>query len=251
MKRLLKAELYKIWKNGNIFLVLIVVLLYDLFYFGILYVESYYEGKVTTGAEVIIQKGFDEFLLIAIAVAIANIVGIDFQTMKIKNIVAKGYSRQHIYLSKVVICMFVSVLTMVFSRVLLVGLTVLKWGFDKTQIFTWTGVLLFILTYILLSVAYGAVFVMLAFEAKSISRSIICNVLFLFLCPLTLRLIGIILGIGPFLSDYYLAQCMEKMTTYTPLENDFWRCILVFIIYTSVSIYIGIHRFKKMDIYNL
>ena len=65
------------------------------------------------------------------------------------------------------------------------------------------------------------------------------------------RIVGMILGIGPFLSDYDLAQCMEKMATYTPVTKDFWRCILSFNIYTLISIYIGIHRFKEKDIYNL
>ncbi len=251
MKRLLKAEIYKILRNKIFLNILLVVLLYDMLLFGILYVEDYYRGKITTGAEVIIQKGFDEFLLIAIAVFIANIIGIDFQTMRIKNIIAKGYSRQYIYLSKVIVCVLVSVLTTVLSRVVLVCLAVLKWGFDEKQIFTWTGLLLFALTYILLSVAYGTVFVMLTFEAKSISRSIIFNVLFLIFCPFLLRIIGIIIGIGPFLSDYDLAQSMEKMATYTPLADDFWRCILSFHIYTLISTYIGIHRFKEKDIYNL
>lgn len=189
MKRLLRGELYKVWKNKNIFYILLVVLVYDLMIFGILYVEDYYRGKMATGAEVIIQKGFDEFLLIAIAVFIANIIGIDFQTMRIKNIVAKGYSRQHIYLAKVIVCVLVSILTTVLSRVLLVCLAVLKWGFDEKQIFTWNGLLLFTLTYIILSAAYGAVFVMLTFEAKSISRSIIFNVLFLIFCPFLLRIV--------------------------------------------------------------
>jgi len=251
MKKLLTSELYKIWKNKIIFIMFTVILSYDLLYFGILYVEYYYGGKITTGAEAIVQKGFDEFLLIAIAVVIANIVGIDFQTMAIKNVVAKGYSRQQIYFAKIIICMLVSVSTMVISRVIVVGLTVLVWGFDDTQIFTCTGVLLFSFTYTILSASYGAVFVMLTFEAKSISRSIVYNVLFLILCPLMLRIICIIIGHDSILSDYYLVQCMEKMATYSPLAKDTWRCVFVFFIYTALSIYIGVFRFMRKDIKNL
>lgn len=149
-------------------------------FFGLLYTDYFFDGNLdVTGAGVIIQQGFDDFLLIVLAIMTANIVSIDFQSMRVRNILAKGYSKMCVYLSKLIVCSLTMVLTFLLSRILLVFSATSMWGFDENKIFNFEGLGIFILMFILLTIAYASVFIFLAFSAKTTGKAVMCNILFL------------------------------------------------------------------------
>lgn len=249
MRELLKAEFYKMLKNKYIFILLISVLLYDVMFFGLLYTDYFFDGNLdVTGAGVIIQQGFDDFLLIVLAIMTANIVSIDFQSMRVRNILAKGYSKMCVYLSKLIVCSLTMVLTFLLSRILLVFSATSMWGFDENKIFNFEGLGIFILMFILLTIAYASVFTFLAFSAKTTGKAVMCNILFLLFFPFILMLISAIFRMEIDISKFYMAPCLEKLATYTPLTRDIFVGFLVFGTYTILPTFFGMYLFNRNDV---
>lgn len=246
MIALIRSELYKVWKKKYILILLIIILLYDVLMYALNYTDSIFVGNLdTTGAGVLIQQGFDDFLLLVIGVLSANVVSVDFQNKRIRNILAKGYSKEKIYLSKLFSCIILSIATFLLSRFILVCTTTLLWGFDPNNVFHLSGLLFFLFLYILLTVAYASVFAALAFWGQSTGKAIMNNLLFLFIFPMLLLALSLLIKVD--LTGFYMASSMEKLLTYNPMKIDIIRAIIVFAFYTIISSVCGYFVFKKRE----
>ncbi len=120
----------------------------------------------------------------------ANIVSVDFQTMRIRIILAKGYSKKEIYIAKLVVCSIFAICIFLFSKFILFWAATIFWGFDSNGIFNILGLLIYIICYILLIIAFSSVFVALAFLGRSTGRAVMNNILFLFVFPMMLTLLS-------------------------------------------------------------
>ena len=139
-------------------------------------------------------------------------------------------------------------MTFFISRSILVCLSTIKWGFDGQRIFSLYGFIVFIGMTFLLTIAWSSVFTALPFLLKRPGRAVMGNILFLIFFPLILLAISALLGMRIDLSKFYMAQCMENLTTYTPVLNDILRGVFVSVFYTLIFNAAGFYIFNRKDI---
>lgn len=105
MRRLLRANLRRLWKSAWFWICMVVIAAYALFAVGCecFNLESYGKGLGTGAADSIV---FDtlEMISFVMAVFVSMFVGTEYSNKTIRNKIIVGHSKMSVYLSNVVIC---------------------------------------------------------------------------------------------------------------------------------------------------
>lgn len=186
-----------------------------------------------------------------LAVLVSLFVGSEFNQGTIKNIASRNYSRSSIYLSKLAVAIWVSILyTLLF--VLTASLTAFfLWGFGNVSSDFWIEILQKGTLELLLGAAYASLFVMFSILIRQNGGSLAINICFLEFTSLLFSLAEMaankLLGHSVSLSQYLPDMNMNTLAQ-NPDHGDMLRALAVGICFLVIPACIGIWNFNKRDI---
>ena len=261
MINLLKADLYKLFKNKSFYICLILSILFSYMttmmnfaYNSFSNAQSMYSllQMPELNGIYMLKTSFGVGMLFY-SIFIAIFIASEFSWQTIKNIVSRGFSREKIYISKLISCSLTSII-ITFSYVLVAILyATIKSGFGKLPSHFVLSLIKMILLECLVVISITSLFVMIVFLIKGIAGSVATNLLINFFSG-DLIVIAITLLLEKILKKdidvgkYWLFSYNNIFGSFS-LNNDvIFRgiivCVLSFIVFTAI----GIISFKKRDI---
>lgn len=184
----------------------------------------------------ILANNGDIFLCISIFIAI--FINIEFSSGAIKTLSSKGYSRNNLYISKLIACFISTLIIALIAIITRGGVTYILYGFGESSNLLISKALVDISKQLSIYLAITSLFVMIAYIFKKNMISIISTLLLLSLLP----------------QVFYLLRDKLPYTEYI-ITNAFTRIddllispYLLSIIYIIGTTLIGCLIFKKQDI---
>lgn len=244
--RLLKVDFYKMLKSNTFLIVGATLVTFT----GLLAWIFAWLASREKGAPINILDGmlisFNSLTgLVCLSIVAANFICSEFSNGTIKNVVSKGYARELIYLSKLVmsfvaaviymICMLVTYL--IVSVIFLRGSDVKLFGLSPHFISCFFILLLYVVAVIAISMLFAILF----------KKSWTSVLLFIFV-PTILELVQMVTKFK--IMEYLLTSNMSLLnqTISGVPNNNLLRVILVPIVYSLVTFFAGFYIFKKRDI---
>jgi ABC-2 type transport system permease protein len=252
MINIVRSEFYKL-KISRPFYICLFVCAALVAFFGL----SIQRGEVRAGgidvdnisAVSLIEQTLNlPFLPFLFAVFVSLFVCNEFHNGTMKNYVAKGVNRVHIYLSKLVTC-GAAILTMYVVFTALLGIMgTMLWGFDPQRVAVFSNMTVMILGEGLLMLAYSAVFVLVSMWIRNAAMSIAANICIVSFLPIILRASSFIFGGGIMLENYWISTHIAALASLSPESDAVLQGIIVGLCYLAGGTIAGSVLFKKVDI---
>ena len=188
------------------------------------------------------------FLPTLFALFVSLFVAGEFQHGTMKNYVSKGFSRNKIYFSKIIVS-GAAVLIMLLIHILfslLVGTII--WGFDPYGVTTASNLIAMILNQCLLWFAFSSLFTLVSFWLRSTGIAIAVNAGSVFLFSSILMALNYIIGDIITLSDFWILDNITALASLSPEKEVLQRGIIIGLCYLVASSVTGCILFKKQDI---
>lgn len=187
-------------------------------------------------------------LILFVAILASLFVTSEYSYGTIKNLVAKGFSRISIYMSKL-ITVWIAILIMQLVLVVITFITsaiIFGTGAITSEIII--QVLGMILIQLLLHMAIGSICTMVAMNLKHSAGTMALNIIMITMTSSIIGLIDILLPEGMKISDYLITTNISKMAVLDAENIAVIKSIGVAVIYTIASTAIGTVIFRKLDI---
>lgn len=188
----------------------------------------------------ILASGFIGFILV---IFVSNLITREFSFGTIRNSVAKGFSRNKIYLAKFVTVILAS-LVIVLATILAGGLVAgLVYGFEieGSTFFSMIGI------EVLLYMALVSIFTMVGMTLRKKFSVMITNISIQTIGSSLLSIVNLLIGSHIVLTQYWIPSNILEMGEVTVEQGAIMRCAICAIVYIVVSILIGTRVFKKRD----
>lgn len=190
---------------------------------------------------------------IFIAIVVSIFAASEFGFGTIKNVASRGFSRISIYFSKLIVASFIALVIQLVYSIAYTGTATILWGFGEVSADYWPETLKIVGLEILLTLAYTAVFVMVAMLIRQSGGAIAIN-----LC-ITMQFIYLFVNLAQValreffhlevsLSDYLLSTNASNLVNGQVTSEMMTRSLLVGIIYFVVFTALGLWSFQKRDI---
>lgn len=261
MSRLLKADLYRLFRSKSFYVCTLVLTL-------LLCASAYLVDWTYTlqeNAQVSIQttnllqdgisyglwvfSGGDSHIFMAIFIAI--FIASEFSHGTMKNIVSKGFPRYQIYLSKLItMTAFTFIMTMIAFLITTIAATLLTGVFGKL---TWTYVgqiLRMIGVEFLLHTALTSLFVMISMIIRNTGGAVATNIIgVITIGSLIYKMLELLFRNTIMFSEFGLRNnILLYFQNLTPAVNDIIRAICVGVGFLLVTCVIGMLSFENMDV---
>ncbi len=261
MINILKVDLYKMFKTKSFYVIGIILAVFSALN-AYMYARMILDEKIGTFPHFYISffKVFTENIS-SVAIYMTLFVVLftvsEFSNGTIKNIATKGYLRESIYFSKLIVG---AISTLIYVAVVALSIYlpyifVLR-GHNITSAFEMPKYFVngfFIMLLHLL--AYISIGLMIASLVRKSGISIVCLFAFLALIPLLLdildKLLGYVIETEIRMSNYFISTNLSYALSHVDLsipDKDIVRVILVPICFFVASVAIGVTVFKKRDI---
>lgn len=186
------------------------------------------------------------FLQILMAIFTTIFITIEFSTGSIKQIASKKYSREAIYLSKLIVCTIGGIII-----VFVIGIS----SFLANSIFFKVGEVPtgfatnfahFLLASIVVVVAVNGIFQLIAFVCKSNGLAITINLLFMSMGSNLVTLLGAILKKN--INRFWINNMSSEIVNVTVVSENYWLYIFILLGIAITTTVAGIVIFKTRDI---
>src|SRR5690554_6434120 len=169
----------------------------------------------------------------------------DYTNDTLKNIYAKGYSRQNVYLSKYIM----SILVTIVMSLITIAVTLILCSINGAIIDLDFSIMKSIFPQIILVVAYQSIYFGVAMIFGHVGGSIAFNLIGPSLVITTLTLITSILKIESFnISSFWLESSFNSLTVYNPANDIVTKGIIMGIVYAAIFCVSGLFLTKKKEI---
>ena len=244
MKNLIRGHMYQLKKDHLFFGCLALGLIFLIATIRISSLEAAFDP--TMGIDSMISTFLSgDIVLYGFMLLTANILAEAYRSGAMKNIIGRGISKKHYYLSIVVTISAAYVLVMLISGIVMGVLAGSKFGM---------GTILYP-GYYALAIVARILFVMahisFAVTMTILTRNVITGVLFALVIPNILQMLEMVLG---FLK-IHLSLDFFKMSTHMPsvyaASNDlssFLSCFVVFCVYLVLFVFIGFRLLERQDV---
>lgn len=244
MKNLLKFEYRKLFTSKIFYICCILpVILVGIYSITI----NQLLGSIVSNypvSDFVVQVMNNSYIFIIIAIFVAIFACSDFTHETMKVILSKGYSRQNIFLSKLICVLSASLIIFIFSIVIafIIGMNT----FSNTGITENLFKILCVQAIIVL--AFSSLFFMISMILKKSGSSIAINIISTFVISLILTAINQLLNIKKFsLDSYWLSSLFSNVSTLSVSHELLVRAIICSIIYIIGFIVIGFFVFKNNE----
>lgn len=269
MNNLLRVEFYKLIRNKMLWILVIVlsslslllVLLPYLDEKGVLdkvdqitveVLDEATEDMSLSGVKIALESLHSPDLFLAvliISILGAFFISSEYSNGTIKNLVASGYHRWHIYLAKFTVFSIGSVLLVFFTLFIIGVFGTLFFGFGEwpaSDMFIKVGKVLFISS--LLLVGFSSIVMLFAMTAKSSGISVLLSVGFYFLAGAGLRMLGFKYTLGETLNMYSVYYRYSMLQENSLDVTNMVELSLIAVITSVVFTIAGMLIFQRKDI---
>lgn len=259
MKNLLKSDFYRLFKSLSFYICLGVAV----FLFCLGAIMEYMVTKLAVaksgGSEFFpykngISYGITAFMSSNILMIIAIFTGIfivaEFSHGTMKNLVSKGFSKLHIYLSKMVTMTAASFLF--FLATFIAGtltVTIITGSFGSFAGTLGLTMLKVIGIELLLNIAFIAVLIMIAMVVRNLGGVIAIDIIGLMsLESYLFAAVEFFMKSKIEFSKFSLMYNISYYSKLTPVGSDFLRSFIVAIVFFAVMTVFGVYMFQKSDV---
>ena len=195
-------------------------------------------------ADFVIKVMNNSYISIILAIFIAIFACSDFTHETMKVILSKGYSRQNIFLSKLICVLSASLIMFIFSIIIafIIGTTTYAHTGVSTNLFK----ILCVQAIIIL--AFSSLFFMVSMILKKAGSAIAINIVSTMIISVLLIVINQVLNIKKFsLDSYWLGSLFSNVSTISVSHELLMRGLICSIIYIICFIIIGFFVFKSNE----
>lgn len=181
-------------------------------------------------------------------IVVTNFISSEFSSFTMRNLIAKGFSRTNIYISKV-ISSFIGTIIISFSiGIISTVCNTALFGFDETGFELGRTIQFFTMNYVSFF-TYCSIFTTVGMLIKSGTAVMTINILLVTFSSLLVAIIDIPLNaVGISASKYWVVSFTGSMLNYSFADELYLTCIIGTGIYAIVFFIIGLFGFKKSDI---
>lgn len=246
MNKLINFELRKLRKTKSFYNCIIISSVLAVLNALILKSVSDATGELYDAASYIIKFTNNGMLTLIIGIFTAIFVTEDFFGGTIKNIYAKGYSRNVVYLSKYIVS--------IISSLIFIGTSLLTCVIISNALFTGVAVenktyLSSILLQILLIIAYNSLYFVISIIVGKLGSSIAFILVGPSMISLMLTLIDSFLHIDNIkLNDYWLENCLSSIQVANCSNSIIISSLTVSVIAIIISLIVGMKLHSKKEI---
>ena len=260
MFNIIKTDLYKFFKSKTFYVILLVTILFASLnvigtYFALKNIADgtmtgpNAEHMVANGRELLIAAFGGGIVLMLITVMSSMFIAKEYSTGVIKDTVSSGISRYKIFLSKVIVSSFASVLLIIIN-ILYQGVFI-SILIDYGAVFNWEEVLFLFKIFINATfaiLAFNALFVSFATFFKSLGAALGINIGLLMFGGLIFSLIALISDKISTITEYWIGNNITAVI-WNFTENIYeWKTLIISASYLTVAIIFGLLVFKRQDI---
>ncbi|WP_167957558.1 ABC transporter permease [Anaerosporobacter faecicola] len=209
------------------------------------------DPTVETGEE-FLQSGFQfasglmgesGFMVTMIGILIAILVGSEFKERTIKSMVSRGYKREAIVVTKVIVSSIAATIMLLVAEIFAFILgTIISGKFNNLSGSDLTGAWNVILGSLLGYLAFTVLFVMIVMVLRNVEMSVVLNLILICLIPDILSTMERTWDI-PF-SKIQITDAIVRVIDH----NDMGHMVIIFIGYLLVCTTIGCFVFKRADV---
>lgn len=186
--------------------------------------------------------------LIFIAVFVSIFVSSEFHFGTMKNVLSRGASRINVFLSKIIVCSFASVIILLaFVLAMLVSGT-FAWGYDPNGIATLNEMISMVALQGLMVLGYAALFTFISMSIRGTGGAIAANVILVMMAAYLFGAISMLFGGSINLGDYWLEWGVSNLAEYSPATEYIIQGIIIAFVWGIASIVAGLTFFKKQDV---
>lgn len=195
-------------------------------------------------ADFVVKVMNNSYISIILAIFIAIFACSDFTHETTKVILSKGYSRQNIFLSKLICVLSASLIMFIFSIIIafIIGTTTYAYTGISTSLFK----ILCVQAIIIL--AFSSLFFMVSMILKKAGSAIAINIVSTMIISVLLMVINQVLNIKKFsLDSYWLGSLFSNVSAISVSHELLMRGLVCSIIYIICFIIIGFFVFKSNE----
>lgn len=184
--------------------------------------------------------------ILMIAIVASLFVTSEFSQGTMKNVIARGFSRSKIYLSKVAVISILGLIYMIFTKVINIVIFTFVYGFGES-IATTSDMVKSVGVEALLIIAFASFFVMIAMVTKSTAGGMSLNIV-------SCTIFGSLLSLGNIafkdvrFENYFIEGAMMNLMTSVPENEHLRNGLILSAVYFFGAILIGMITFRKADI---
>lgn len=192
MKDLLRADFYRLFRSKFFYILLAVMAAVALLSGGMIWVIYAFAGSdvfgVSVSAEGLQRLSFDGTLGYCSAIAASIFICGDYGGGGIRNKVLTGCGRKKIYLSALLVCVFVSVCMYLLSQLIVLAFGGIAFGLSGVSAYDYASRFA---AGLLLAASFGAVFSSIAMLCAKMSTALIVSIVLLFTLTILMSLLGV------------------------------------------------------------
>lgn len=184
--------------------------------------------------------------ILMIAIVASLFVTSEFSQGTMKNVIARGFSRSQIYLSKVVVITILGLIYTIVTKIINITIFTFAYGFGET-IATTSDMVKSVGAEALLIIAFSSFFVMIAMVTKSTAGGMSLNIV-------SCTIFGSLLSLGNIafkdvrFENYFIEGAMMNLMTSVPDDKHLKNALILSAVYFFGAILIGMITFRKADI---
>ncbi len=258
MIRLLRADFYKLFRAKSFYICGFIAAALSIL--GVVLLNSSINSELGIDASLL---GYDGLYALITGISQATLfitimnsifVPSEFAHGTMKNIASRGFSRWSIYLSKLVVALFISVVYVLLCSVCSFALGSIMWGTGDIDRAMCLDIAKMLGLFLLAEAATQSIFIMFGFIVRHTGGTSFTNLGIIILAP-TLILPIINFGLSEWcklenfdISNYWPATYLSKYLSLDILQEDIITGIIVCCAFIVVTTVLGIFSFYKKDI---
>jgi len=258
MRNIIKSDFYKFFKSKTFYVSLIVAILFATLtvvatYFGLKQAGQPGGppmGVISEDARALFFNAISSNIIIMLVAVMTSIfIANEYSTGIIKDTVSSGKGRTKIFISKLIITGFASLLiTLAFAVYqLLFGLLFLEYSVVFNGAELWLLVSTFLSAAVVI-LAFNTLFAMITTAFKTLGASLATNVGIIMFGGLLFYLVSLISDWLSNISDYWLSDNLTAVVTNALAGTYEFKPLIIALCYTAVCVTVGILTFRKQDI---
>ncbi len=258
MLNLIKADFYKLFRTKAFYICGVIAALWASL--GIIVLNANIDAEYGISAQLL---GYDGLYALTVGVSsapllitimISMFIPSEFSYGTIKNIASRGISRAYIYLSKLVVSVFICFAYTLFSAWVSFTVGSLMWGTGELTRAVYLDIFKMLGLFFVAEIAIQSIFVMTSFMLRSTGRAIGTNI------AITMAMPAVIFPLINFAVDqwlklekfdaaeYWPETYLSKFLSFEILQSDIVTGLIVCSVALLVSTAIGVFVFYKRDI---
>ncbi len=258
MTNLIRSDFYKLFRTKAFYFCgIIAALLSSL---GVVLLNSAINSELGISASLLGYDGVYALITgtgqatLFVTIMISMFVPNEFSFGTIKNIVSKGVSRLNIYLSKVVMSVFISVAYVLFCAIVSFAIGSFMWGTGELTREVYLNIFKMLGLFLVAEIAVQSIFVMVGFIIRQTGGTVAVNLAIIIAVPVVI-IPALNFGVQSLLkvedfdsSNYWPFTYLSRYLSLDVIQEDITVGLIVCVVCVILSTALGVFSLYKRDV---